>query len=493
MEDPTGLERPYRGPTSWPITAIGPSLRQRGFPLVLALWITLVLASVGTGVLNVHLGWNGIPFSIAGITVDLTIYPPFLIAILITLALGPVWGAVPLYLANLASALVSGMPAHLAGLFALAGPVEIIILWGSMVILNASPELGRWKDVAKFLLIGIIATTASSLAAPVWNATNRLDVLQGQRVWRGWVAGDFLQIALLAAPALYLWARPARAWLARRFAEPSRRPESPVAGVFLVAAIFAMLGTLTMLGIRSVAQALELAPDTLTPSGEPLLLRLNEIGLFVTVTFAVLLLTTVLFAAALARASERNRQVARRDALTGCFNRRAFDEIYVREANRSDRLGLGLTVLFVDIDHFKGLNDRYGHVVGDRILRQLVRRMKGLIRETDYLFRWGGEEFVILLPHTELEEAPKMAERIREHVARHPILTHDVPEPVRATVSVGCAGSRRVPGEGHELLARADAALYRAKRKGRNRVEFDEVPVDATRKDPARNRREPAA
>jgi diguanylate cyclase (GGDEF)-like protein len=170
---------------------------------------------------------------------------------------------------------------------------------------------------------------------------------------------------------------------------------------------------------------------------------------------------------------ERQKRLSRRESLTGCFNRRAFYEIFPREVERARRLGQGVSVVFLDLDHFKRVNDRYGHDTGDRLLQQLTARLLGIIRETDLLFRWGGEEFVILLPHTGPGEAPVLGERIRTTVADRPFLANEAHRGVSITVSVGVAGVVAGPVDPDALLARADAACYRAKEGGRNRVEAE--------------------
>jgi len=175
----------------------------------------------------------------------------------------------------------------------------------------------------------------------------------------------------------------------------------------------------------------------------------------------------------LARMGERQRRLSRRESLTGCFNRRAFYELFPREVERARRLGQGVAVVFLDIDHFKNINDRHGHEAGDRVLQQLAARLRGIIRETDLLFRWGGEEFVILLPHTGVDEAAALGERIRAAVADRPFAAGDSHHTVAVTVSVGVAGTGEGPANPDALLARADAACYRAKEAGRNRVEAE--------------------
>ena len=160
-------------------------------------------------------------------------------------------------------------------------------------------------------------------------------------------------------------------------------------------------------------------------------------------------------------------QTAYLDPLTGINNRGAFDEALTHEVELARRKGRPLTLAVADIDRFKAINDHFGHAIGDRALQSLVESAQHCIRGADSLYRYGGEEFVILLRDTPLEGAVLLAERLRGHVdgRRH----HCGEVSITMTVSIGVAQWSR--GEnGTELFKRADAALYRAKNEGRNRV-----------------------
>jgi diguanylate cyclase (GGDEF)-like protein len=162
------------------------------------------------------------------------------------------------------------------------------------------------------------------------------------------------------------------------------------------------------------------------------------------------------------------RHASRRDELTGLLNRRAIDEALAAEAQRARRLHVPFTVLMLDLDHFKSINDHQGHAAGDRALQHLATLFASQMRDIDRVGRYGGEEFLMLLPGTPLAQAHPLAERLREKVAALPPVWRDSPLPV--TVSIGLAewlGDRDDVGL---LVARADAALYRAKQDGRNRV-----------------------
>lgn len=162
------------------------------------------------------------------------------------------------------------------------------------------------------------------------------------------------------------------------------------------------------------------------------------------------------------------------DVLTGWHNRRYLQTRLREELSRARRDGTALTCLMLDVDHFKRINDTYGHLAGDRVLREIAQRVEGEVRGSDVTARYGGEEFAILLPQTTADEGRILAERIRAAVADEPFGIAG--DPCAITLSIGIAELRpaRQSGDfkalGEALIARADAALYDAKAAGRNRV-----------------------
>ncbi len=171
----------------------------------------------------------------------------------------------------------------------------------------------------------------------------------------------------------------------------------------------------------------------------------------------------------LASKNEILEKLALTDALTGLANRRAFGEALEAELARVRRHGRPASLLFLDLDHFKGVNDAHGHPVGDEVLAGFSQVLKRGSRRGDLAARIGGEEFAILLPATSRVPAALVAERVRRATEGRP-LGRSVPVPV--TVSVGVVSTEDLPAppDAAELLRRADAALYRAKAEGRNRV-----------------------
>lgn len=157
------------------------------------------------------------------------------------------------------------------------------------------------------------------------------------------------------------------------------------------------------------------------------------------------------------------------DPLTRVFSRRHFMAMTERELANAARYASSLSALMLDIDHFKKVNDTYGHQVGDQVLKQLGRLFSGVLREVDIVGRYGGEEFAVVLPKTGLDQAIEISERLRQAVAASPLpLAHGLP--LTVTVSIGVTELRDSAENIDALLARADKALYDAKHLGRNRV-----------------------
>ncbi|HRH81808.1 MAG TPA: GGDEF domain-containing protein [Thiobacillaceae bacterium] len=159
------------------------------------------------------------------------------------------------------------------------------------------------------------------------------------------------------------------------------------------------------------------------------------------------------------------RQMLNEDALTGTLNRRGLDQYLNREVARAQRSGEPLTLAMLDLDHFKNINDRYGHDAGDQMLVHFAALIKSVMRKSDAAVRYGGEEFVLVLPETDTRGAQFVLARLQQVFERTPLLYEG--QTLQATFSAGIA-NLAADENGHALLRRADSALYEAKRAGRN-------------------------
>lgn len=241
----------------------------------------------------------------------------------------------------------------------------------------------------------------------------------------------------------------------------ARTSGNTIAGRF-TCLVFASIGTVSLVRVAMLAFSLDAPSGVL---GDTMTQKVYLAAL----AFSVLAITL----GAMMMANERLRMalefIASHDQLTDAFARTAFIELLTKEVSRSQRHGRPIALLMFDLDNFKSINDRFGHVTGDRVIIDFVRRTREMLRNIDSIGRYGGEEFVALLPETTVSEAHAIAERICKGIAAG--VMPDLPP---YTVSVGVAGASDGHAEAGMLLSKADEALYRAKANGRNRVEVSE-------------------
>ena len=279
------------------------------------------------------------------------------------------------------------------------------------------------------------------------------------------------------------------------------------AGIIAVAGALAVLERGFVVGVAGLVSVMLTAPyvaldrrDLLAMNAAPiaataLIMAAADLDRFAVVNSAVFIVLALLVSLLLARVFEAsNRRAfaleqqltaeARTDALTGLRNRRALEEAAGAEVKRGTRTGATLAVIICDIDHFKQVNDRYGHEAGDKVLRAVADLLAGVARESDILGRWGGEEFLMILPDTGENEAFMVAERMRRAIETAPMPV----EGLRVTISLGVAGllpGCSEPERWQEAVREADEAMYRSKKSGRNRVTCAERPVSLARPKPA--------
>ena len=167
------------------------------------------------------------------------------------------------------------------------------------------------------------------------------------------------------------------------------------------------------------------------------------------------------------------KRSASEDLLTGALNRRSFLSYAENEFVRACRYKRNLAVAFIDIDHFKKINDTRGHAAGDLVIKNLAKDIMSLLRENDLFCRWGGEEYIVLLPECSIAQCLKTIERVRQFAEVTPIVEYGKgvsEEPIYITLSAGCTVIHQSDHVIQDMIARADEALYRAKNEGRNRV-----------------------
>lgn len=251
---------------------------------------------------------------------------------------------------------------------------------------------------------------------------------------------------------------------------------SPLAFLYILVVITAGLtlgrwmsfAVLLLVGLCYLAMGAEVFA-TVLPDLEGFSHLMARFAPFLLVAYLVALLS-----ADLQSTTRRFRQLSEVDELTGLFNLRAFQAALDREATRSIRYGHAFSIMMVDADNLKQVNDRYGHPAGDRLLQLVAGAIVGCLRVSDVLARYGGDEFIVLLPETDRERATVVAERIR--AAIHGTVLSTADGELAITVSIGLASYPEDAGEVAEVLERADKAMYRSKQRGRNQVSRGPAP-----------------
>lgn len=191
----------------------------------------------------------------------------------------------------------------------------------------------------------------------------------------------------------------------------------------------------------------------------------------IAISLGITVLVLIIAGATIGSYQKKLEAAATTDKLTGVANRQMFDFLYDKARKSSLRRKTALSLLLIDIDHFKHINDTYGHPAGDQVLQALARTLGEALRGDDVLFRWGGEEFLALLSDCNVAQAAQLGERIRQRIADLAVYRGEAT--IRVTVSLGAA-ELKAEEQVDNLIARADKALYRAKHNGRNRVEKTE-------------------
>lgn len=334
--------------------------------------------------------------------------------------------------------------------------------WGNVVIFGATPLFGLRDHLhplfsvvlangmligGEFLLVDALLRF-SGRRAP-WRLFLAILVLSGAAMaWYSLVIPDYpVRLRIVTAFNTLFFAWGARiAWTV---------PRGGFAGRFLA-------GTFAFASLTCLARFLTLMVGS--DPGDLLVSDLAQQTYVAGYTLSVFLLTIAFILLANQNLRDLLEFQASHDSLTGAFARGAFLDLLGKEIERSRRHGRPLALLMLDLDHFKAVNDRHGHLVGDRVLREFARCVASLLRRPDVFGRYGGEEFTVMLPETPLEDALVVAERIRAAVA-----ADQAPGLPACTVSQGVA-EWRAGRDTDGLLADADAALYEAKRGGRDRV-----------------------
>jgi diguanylate cyclase (GGDEF)-like protein len=377
-------------------------------------------------------------------------------------------------------------------------PRTILVVWAALNILfagilalvgmQAGKVRGVWHWALGDLLIGLSLGIASQITMPPstvvvifaslilgvgWGLLyNGIEAFKGGRC-RYWIPVVLALLMLVNNMVFGLWSPDpkmrigcnfflfavvhivcARA-LFVRIAQPLRTAYWLAAGSVSVIALLALLRLITIL----------FTPDDsvrmFTATGvNPVVFFFASLAQM-SMSFAFMLLINYTLATEL-------KELASTDSLTGILNRRTIEVETMRQLAQVKRSGENVAIMMIDVDHFKQVNDRFGHPAGDEVLRRLTHLMRSIVRGSDYIARYGGEEFCILLPGTGEIQAAALGERLRRLYAEMAIDWNG--NVLKSTVSIGVADSRQAGGDMETLIKAVDIALYQAKRQGRNVV-----------------------
>lgn len=462
---------------------------ERGW--VLGGWFATIVACVLLGLATVREGWSGIPVDLGGADAFLTFYPPIPLCLWWTLCFGWRWGAVPAWLATFVLAWAAGMSVAWAALFACANPLGLGVLALGYRAVGAPRGLRSLRAWLFFVPLCFVAAVFSSSGALIWNFSHDLPAYRQLPIWQGWWLGAFLQSVLLGGPLMALtWPRLSR-WIVARaglFTPPPSGRRAMGLGL-LFAIVLAVQGYgLVSLGLGSQQLRTALGSHDWAKLDEASRVMLSTAWVFFWVFTLIVLFvaqfgyqalsrwlrSTEALVAQLAQVNAELEQRSRTDGLTGLANRMATEEGLRALLRTVRRYRTPSALLMLDIDHFKQVNDRHGHAAGDAVIRSLAQVLKASSRDVDLPGRFGGEEFVVGLAHTDLPGARRFAERLRERIAATPVavdLKDGGSASIAYTVSIGVTVLRENDPGIEDALRRADAAMYRAKAGGRNRVE----------------------
>ncbi len=452
--------------------------------LVLGAWVLSVALSIVLGLATVIQQWSGLPLSFGGVDIYITVYPPLLICLWWSLSFGWWWGAIPAYLATLSLALYAGMPLAWALLFACSNPLGFAVLVLGYRAIAVSRNLRNLESLLVFIQLAFVASVFGSSGALVWCYTNRIDTTAALPIWQGWWLGSFLQSVLLVGPLMYAsWPAMSR-WQSRNPACLSQDAPHPRRRVLQLIAIM-LLGVLAYgfvtigLGSSRVERAIDGEEHATLVQAVEILHATSWVFFWI---FALIILFLAFFGyrlfmrwqtlsseliRKLEQANAELAVMARTDALSGLNNRRVSEQ-YIEEQWKRSLRGEPSGLLMIDIDHFKAINDQYGHDAGDAVIRALAQQLRAQLRGIDVAGRWGGEEFVVVLPNTDLGGIRTLAERLLEQVQRNPV--HHGATAIAYSISIGASLVLADDRSAEAALKRADQALYAAKQQGRNRL-----------------------
>lgn len=456
------------------------------FKRLLITWLILSIIVVPTGMMTRVFEWTGIGIEFGSQSIYLTVYLPMLLCVPFVVWLGFWWAAIPAYLSTFLVALIGGMPLEWIFVFSLANPIGLAIYYMFYRVTPMRTDLRGVESLVGFLMISLVAALAGSIGAFIWALTNNVGLNVAHPVWLGWWLGGWLQTILIVAPVLYFLGPKVEAKLlsvkdsAIHLKNAKSAMVAMIASFLTVVVCFVGAGRYISLSqissidwangeLMSFAQA----QNTVDSLSYPLFILLAVMVALSYLAYRAVMFWYETIRGANLKLSKSNEQLVRLvnlDPLSGLYNRRKVFEQLEYEFKRAIRENDSFSIIMVDADKFKFVNDIHGHQIGDQVIQGIANCIKNCMREYDTAGRYGGEEFIGILPGTNDEQAEVIAQRVREEVAQLTFDSSVQKANLQVTVSIGVATLNTADKNGEQVIDRADRALLKAKESGRNRV-----------------------
>lgn len=450
---------------------------------VVGAWLMTLLLSIALGLASIIYEWSGLPVHFGGVDFNITLYPPLVLCLFWVLWFGFWWGFIPAYLATLVLALYSDMSLGWALLFAFADPLGLAVFAIAYRAIPISFCLRSLNSILIFILLSFVSGIFGSSGSFIWTYTNQIALYDLLPIWQGWWLGAFLQNLLVVMPLLMLFSPSVLAWRDRQHwfqqVEHDEQHDILKMTAMILLGVLLYIYVTIQLAVWHVATTVDAANeiDALRQSTRLLVDSMHAIYWVVAIIigfFAFFGYQVFSHWSASVRESARRllsanatlEFLSKTDSLTGLYNRRTWEQLLALEYENCRSLGRSSVLLLLDIDHFKHVNDRHGHLVGDEVLRAIATCINANKRDTDVVGRYGGEEFIVLLPDTDRDAGLKFAERLRQVIEKENVVKGDAD--ICFTASLGLAEFNAADSDCYVWLAHADKALYQAKTLGRN-------------------------
>ncbi len=452
--------------------------------LFILLWLIFCLLVIPSGMLTRVFELTGITLNLLGVEIYLTVYIPMIFCVPLCLVFGFVWAAIPAYFSTFLVAILGDMPIHWIAIFSFANPVGLAMLAMIYRITPVRVNLRSMRAYFVFVVACFLSALSGSIGSFIWTYTNDVDIHDFYQVWQGWWIGGLLQAAVLSGLILFFFADRLIKWKARFIArEPSRKDtrKSIKMAVVIITMVLIMFTWLALyFNMLNIEDKLNLVEDIEIKSAINEAVKVLNFPAMVFVFILAFIGYFILYfvdywAARLEGVNleleKQNRQLYEssiKDSLTKIHNR-AYLFSRLPQVITEAKSGKGqLALLLIDLDHFKSINDTYGHQAGDLVLQKFSEVVSASVVGEQIFARFGGEEFMVVLPESGVAEAERFVKE-QMNVVRQlsvPYKQHRI----SFTVSIGIYVTDRLDEPVDHMIDETDKALYVAKENGRNQA-----------------------